>query len=156
MNEGHALGAWTAGMRCLEHASWENTLGPTEWYWNCWGGTTQLVPRGFADKCWYSQGELHVTVAGVPEEALLLDPRQNSVLRSPEWPEDAGVHSILLLWIEAQKLKTKWVSFPLLHFSVSCQDLAFTRPNWNPADIITCKGIHREWKIYNTQKSINW
>lgn len=45
--------------------------------------------------------------AGVPEEALVLDPRQNSVLELLGWPEDAGIHSFLLLWIEALELKTE-------------------------------------------------
>lgn len=60
---------------------------------------------------------------------------ENTYLGLLEWPEDAGVHSFLPFWIEAQKLKTgsESVTFSF-HLSVSCQDLPLARPNWNLAD----------------------
>lgn len=47
-----------------------------------------------------------MTGARISEEVLGLEPRPNSVLWRLEWPEDAGVHSFLLLYMEAEELKT--------------------------------------------------
>lgn len=98
-----AVGACTAGMRCVTHTAGTYESGARTAEQVPLAGTQ--APQGLCFRCWYRKGSSTWQVQGYLRRRWCWN-QGRSLLWRLEWPKDAGVHSFWLLWMEAQKLKT--------------------------------------------------
>lgn len=146
-----SIGACTAGMK-FAYTSWATQLGPTEGVLKLLSGTPHWSPssqRAVLPGAGIGKGGSTWQVLGYLRRCWGWN--QGRILYYGDWNGRKMLEfiaSCCCIW-RPRSWKQEVSHFPLLHFSVSCQDLPLARPYWKLADYKKLKC--NLWGIGNLQ-----